>query len=83
MDENILSLKEIISPNDILNKYSINDDDKLYITQSRDIIKNILCGGDDRLLVIIGPCSIHIMILQYNMHNILKNFKNYFQIYLL
>jgi 3-deoxy-7-phosphoheptulonate synthase len=59
MDENILSLKEIISPNDILNKYSINNDDILFIDESRTIIKNILSSNDERLLVIIGPCSIH------------------------
>ena len=59
MDENILSLKEIISPNDILSKYSINNDDILFIDESRTVIKNILSSNDERLLVIIGPCSIH------------------------
>jgi 3-deoxy-7-phosphoheptulonate synthase len=70
MDENILSLKEIISPNDILNKHSINNDDTLFIDQSRTIIKNILSSNDDRLLVIIGPCSIHNydLALQYAEH---------------
>lgn len=70
MDENILSLKEIISPSDILNKYSINNDDKLFIDQSRDTIKKILSSVDERLLVIIGPCSIHNydLALQYAEH---------------
>jgi 3-deoxy-7-phosphoheptulonate synthase len=29
------------------------------ITHTRDTIRNIMSGKDDRLLVIIGPCSIH------------------------
>jgi 3-deoxy-7-phosphoheptulonate synthase len=79
MDENILSLKEIISPNEILNKYNINSDDFLFIDKSRTIIKNILSSDDAkdakdakdaRLLVIIGPCSIHNydLALQYAEH---------------
>lgn len=39
-----------------MNKYSIN---LKYIEQNRETIQNILSGVDKRLLVIVGPCSIH------------------------
>jgi 3-deoxy-7-phosphoheptulonate synthase len=76
MDENILNIKEIISPNELLDKYSINDKEKDFIQNSRQIVKHILTGQDDRLIVIIGPCSIHNydLALEYATH--IKRFQN-------
>jgi len=76
MDENILNIKEIISPNELLDKYSINDKEKDFIQNSRQIVKHILTGQDDRLIVIIGPCSIHNydLALEYATH--IKKFQN-------
>ena len=30
-----------------------------FIGQSRDAVRRILSGDDDRLLVVVGPCSLH------------------------
>ncbi|MBF7682460.1 3-deoxy-7-phosphoheptulonate synthase [Acinetobacter sp. B5B] len=40
---------------------------KLQITQHRQVVDAILAGQDDRLLLIIGPCSIHdpVAVLEY------------------
>jgi 3-deoxy-7-phosphoheptulonate synthase len=59
MDQNIFSLKEIPKPNELIMKYNITDEDKNFILNSRQTIQNILNNKDDRLIVIIGPCSIH------------------------
>ena len=59
MDININTIKAIPSPQDLINEYSLDQNDNLFINNSREIIKNILLGTDQRLLVIIGPCSIH------------------------
>jgi 3-deoxy-7-phosphoheptulonate synthase len=59
MDKNIFCIKEIPSPNELLEKYSITEDDEQFIVNSRSIIQNILNNNDKRLIVIIGPCSIH------------------------
>jgi len=56
---NISEIKQIISPDDLLLKYAPSDSDKEFISKSRNEISNILSGSDKRLLVIVGPCSIH------------------------
>jgi len=59
MDINIDNIKTLPSPQELINIHSLNQSDILFINESRDIIKNILIGSDPRLLVVIGPCSIH------------------------
>ncbi len=39
--------------------YSVSEQTSNFIRNTRSDIKNILNGKDDRLLMIIGPCSIH------------------------
>ena len=56
---NIQEIKEILSPEFLLEQYKPNDDDKQFIEESRKTIENILLNKDKRLLVIVGPCSIH------------------------
>jgi 3-deoxy-7-phosphoheptulonate synthase len=56
---NISEIKQIISPDDLLLKYAPSEKDINFISSSRDKISNILNGSDKRLLVIVGPCSIH------------------------
>lgn len=56
---NIYEISNILKPNIIKKKESI--DIKLLhdITKYRNIISNIINGKDNRLLVVVGPCSIH------------------------
>lgn len=49
----------MITAQELINKYSLSDNDTYFITQSRKIISDIIHGKDARLLVITGPCSIH------------------------
>lgn len=46
-------------PNQLPYKIKLNNEVILHVNNSREIIKKILTGKDERLLVIIGPCSVH------------------------
>ncbi|MDV7104385.1 3-deoxy-7-phosphoheptulonate synthase [Vibrio sp. TH_r3] len=47
------------TPAELVNSYPLTDDVAERIAHSRRQIENILSGQDHRLLVIVGPCSIH------------------------
>jgi len=56
---NIVSIDKIITPIELKSKYDIDQHTKDNIIQWRSEIDNIIKGKDDRLIVIMGPCSIH------------------------
>ena len=56
---NITQIKPIISPDELINKYLPTPVDTNFINQSRSHIEDILQNKDKRLMVIVGPCSIH------------------------
>jgi len=55
----IKSITPIIAPADLRQVFPMNDGGSEFITASREQIKSILRGGDNRLMVVVGPCSIH------------------------
>ena len=58
-DLNIQKYDKLITPNELLNDIPNNLKISNFIKYSRQVIKNILNKIDDRILIIIGPCSIH------------------------
>ena len=56
---NILSFKEIPAPLEIKKELPITDDVANFVISSRETVKNILLRKDPRILIIVGPCSIH------------------------
>ncbi len=58
-DLRICEIKEVVPPDQIHDEIPMTDDAARIILQARSEIHDILIGNDDRLLVIIGPCSIH------------------------
>jgi 3-deoxy-7-phosphoheptulonate synthase len=58
-DLRILEIKEVSPPDAVHAEYPITDAATETIAETRNAIHRILHGEDDRLLVIIGPCSIH------------------------
>ncbi|PKF81162.1 3-deoxy-7-phosphoheptulonate synthase [Vibrio sp. vnigr-6D03] len=44
---------------DVVNEIALDSESELFISEKRKEISQILNGEDNRLLVIIGPCSIH------------------------
>ncbi|GLX83643.1 3-deoxy-7-phosphoheptulonate synthase AroG [Thalassotalea eurytherma] len=58
-DVHISKIKELLPPVALLEKFPASEKASEVVFQGRQAIKNILNGEDDRLLVVIGPCSIH------------------------
>jgi len=56
---NIASEAVITSPNDLSKKLPITQKGKRNIMAGREVVNDILSGEDSRLMVIVGPCSIH------------------------
>lgn len=58
-DLRIREINELISPEQLIRDIGVSDDAGETVTTARDTIHRILSGEDDRLLVVVGPCSIH------------------------
>ncbi len=58
-DVRIKEIKELLPPVAILEKYPATETASATVFEARDAIHRILTETDDRLLVVIGPCSIH------------------------
>ncbi|WP_028110237.1 3-deoxy-7-phosphoheptulonate synthase AroG [Ferrimonas futtsuensis] len=58
-DVRIDKIKELLPPIAILERFPLDDRAAETVYQARQSIHNILNRQDDRMLVIIGPCSIH------------------------
>tara|TARA_B100000446_G_scaffold1413_2_gene1426 strand:- start:6360 stop:7430 length:1071 start_codon:yes stop_codon:yes gene_type:complete len=58
-DLNIVSQEILISPADIKTALPLSDSAKKVVTEGRETVRNILEGKDHRLIVVVGPCSIH------------------------
>lgn len=58
-DIRILSTHEIISPEALYQTLPLTEAAAVTTIDARDSIHKVLHGEDDRLLVVIGPCSIH------------------------
>ena len=58
-DLKISSMKELSSPVEIINELPMSESATRTILNARTEIINIIKGNDNRLMVIVGPCSIH------------------------
>lgn len=58
-DLRILEITPLTKPADIIAEIHRNAAVTATVTSNRDAIHKILHGDDDRLIVVIGPCSIH------------------------
>lgn len=58
-DVNITVIKKLPKPSELIQNRSLNEAMIASICHFRDTVKKILFGEDPRLLVVVGPCSIH------------------------
>ena len=58
-DLRIKEIKEVLSPDQIRREFPLTEKAAQTTYETRRAIHRILHGADDRLLVIVGPCSIH------------------------
>lgn len=55
----IKGIKEVIVPKELTDEIPITENASETVFNARSAIQNILRGDDDRLLIVVGPCSIH------------------------
>lgn len=58
-DVRIAEIKELAPPSHVLREFPATSEAMATAFNTRQAIHRILCGADDRLLAVIGPCSIH------------------------
>lgn len=58
-DIRIQDMKELLSPEQLLQEFPITDKASETVFNTRADIQKILHGDDGRLLIVVGPCSIH------------------------
>ncbi len=56
---NVREVTPIIAPADLKQVFPLTAEGAAFVNQSRNTIKSILRGEDKRLMVVVGPCSIH------------------------
>ena len=58
-DLHVAGFQPLIAPNELLAELPLGESRAATVRSSRDAVRRILAGDDDRLLVIVGPCSVH------------------------
>ena len=58
-DLRITGLRPLISPAILMEELAISEQASTLVSDTREEVTNIIKGKDDRLLVVVGPCSIH------------------------
>ena len=58
-DLRILEIKEVSPPSEVRSEYPVSDEASACVIQTRDDVHKALHGEDDRLVTVVGPCSIH------------------------
>ncbi len=58
-DLRIDQIRQLIAPALLMSEFNISDEVAKLVNDSRIAAGNVLNGTDDRLLVVVGPCSIH------------------------
>jgi len=56
---NVKGITTVVAPADLRQVFPLSEDASEFVSISRVHIKNILKGLDPRLMVVVGPCSIH------------------------
>jgi len=58
-DLHIAGFQPLIPPRDLLAELPLGQRRAELVRRARDEVRQILAGTDDRLLVVVGPCSVH------------------------
>lgn len=58
-DLRIRDIRELTTPETLMREFAITEPASITVASGRNALQRILHGEDDRLAVVIGPCSIH------------------------
>jgi len=71
-DTRIRELRPLVAPAILIEEIPANDDVAQFVSRSRKAVSSVIRGEDDRLVVIVGPCSIHDVEAAREYANLLK-----------
>ena len=57
--KNIIEVKNLISPENLKKMIPLSSTINNFVEKSRKTVQDIISGKDDRIIIIVGPCSIH------------------------
>lgn len=72
-------IESLVTPAELALRYPVTPGVATHVTDSRRRIEKILNGEDKRLLVIIGPCSIHDLTAAMEYATRLQSLRNQYQ----
>ena len=58
-DQRIARIVELVSPATLLGELALGDEREQAVVRGRGEVGNVLDEADDRLMVVVGPCSVH------------------------
>ncbi|WP_067975541.1 3-deoxy-7-phosphoheptulonate synthase [Nocardiopsis trehalosi] len=58
-DTRVVSYQPLVAPQDVLAELPMGPERTALVEDARAEVKRVLDGTDDRLLVVVGPCSVH------------------------
>ncbi len=58
-DVRIREIKELAPPAHLMREFSITPEVARLVYETRRAVHDILHGGDDRVFIVVGPCSVH------------------------
>ena len=59
VNRRVVEIEPLPTPAQVLADMPLSETAQRVVVESRDAIRNVLHGRDDRLLAIVGPCSVH------------------------
>ncbi|MEU1389940.1 MULTISPECIES: 3-deoxy-7-phosphoheptulonate synthase [unclassified Nonomuraea] len=58
-DLRITSFEPLPTPHELIGEQPLGPEREALVAASRNAVRDVLAGDDDRLLLIVGPCSVH------------------------
>ena len=58
-DVNVVSTEQLISPMELVRRIPVSPAAEKTVLEGREQIRRVLSGEDDRMMMVVGPCSIH------------------------
>ena len=75
----ILEKFDLVTPEEVISKYPLDDSIAKLVYGTRNKVSQILHGKDDRIVAVVGPCSIHDRKSAIEYANLLNNIKDQFE----
>ena len=58
-DQRIAKVVELVPPEKLLGELSLGESRAKSVVRGREEVREVLAGKDPRLMVVVGPCSVH------------------------